>query len=120
MCQFSMKLKDPWATTIIQATIKLPSYRGHCQGIVIVANAFPKSLSSVIWIREKVIELEGLGEARGGRSCHYNSMCQIWDFFEKNWRGARPSNEVLYRMGTLCQSLQGHVQAKWGQKGSAL
>jgi hypothetical protein len=52
-----MKLKDPWATTIIQAIIKLPSYRGHRQGIVVIANTFTKSLSSVIWIREKVVEL---------------------------------------------------------------
>jgi len=57
MCQLSMKLEDPWATTIIQAIIKLPSYRGHCQSIVVIVNVFTKCPSSWIWIREEIIEL---------------------------------------------------------------
>src|SRR5260221_6049188 len=57
MCELSIKLEDPGTTTIIQGMIKLPSHRGHCQCIVVIANFFTKCPSSWIWIREEVIQL---------------------------------------------------------------
>jgi hypothetical protein len=52
-----MKLENPGASTIVQTMIKLPSYRCHCQSIVIIADMFMKGLSSWILGREEIIEL---------------------------------------------------------------
>jgi len=54
--KLTMKLEDPWATPIIQSTIKLSSNRGHGQSIVVIANVVMKCVCSWIFmVREKAI-----------------------------------------------------------------